>query len=317
MPTINSTFIDGLLSTPLVLPAPVAGALAALFVVAVFIAIRRAARGNASRVMMPLFAVLVAGVAVIAVLASLERYDRSAERRALLERNVQLGLSAGAPGSALSCLDGLAGEDVENACEKAVFADPQSAARAVGYVSARLSLLADAAAFARRGGADLEATFATARRAIELDRYGIAAHVLAVRDGCTAEKCAAFALLQDAGTLKANLRVHAFETYVARYAAAWGKGEAAPEKVPQASASDAGPVAAATEPLSPMHPLDSRYDFPSAASIPPVSIMNSEPAVPKEAGGSPASHAGTEKTGTTPPVPPKRPQAQAASPPAR
>ena len=29
--------------------------------------------------------------------------------------------------------------------------------------------------------------FASTRRAVELDRYGIAAHVLAIRDGCTAE----------------------------------------------------------------------------------------------------------------------------------
>jgi Na+/alanine symporter len=56
MPTINSTFFDGLLSTPLVLPAPVAGALAALFVVVVVMAIRRVARGNASRVAVPALA---------------------------------------------------------------------------------------------------------------------------------------------------------------------------------------------------------------------------------------------------------------------
>jgi hypothetical protein len=317
MPTINSTFFDGLLSTPLVLPAPVAGALAALFVVVVVMAIRRAARGNASRVAVPALAALVAGAAVVGIFAGLGRYERAAEERALLERNIQLGLSAAAPGSALSCLDGLAGEEVENACEKAVFSDPQSTARAVGYIGARLSLLADAAAFTRRGGSGLQAAFATARRAIELDRYGIAAHVLAVRDGCTAEKCAAFALLQDVDTLKANLKVRAFDTYVARYAAGWGKGEAAPEKVPQASVSDAGPASAAAEPLSPAHPLDSRYDFPSAASIPPVSIMNSEPPPPKEAASPPANHAGAEKTGTTAPVPPKRPQAQAAPAPAR
>ena len=43
------------------------------------------------------------------------------------------GLMAGsiAPGSALSCLDELAGEAVETACEKAVFASPESVASAV------------------------------------------------------------------------------------------------------------------------------------------------------------------------------------------
>lgn len=316
MSTINSTFVDGMFSTPLVLPAPVAGALAALFFVMVILAVRRVSQGHASRIVAPVLAIAVAGVAVFGILDRLMRSERAAEDRALLERNSQLSLSATAPGSALSCLDGLAGEEIENACEKSVFADPQSAARAVGYISARLSLLADAAATAGRGGSDVLAALAPTRRAIELDRFGIAAHVLAVRDGCTVEKCAAFAMLHDASTLKANFKVHAFDAYVARYAAAWGKGEAAPENVPQASAPGTAPVASAPEPLSPSHPLDSRYDFPSSASIPPVSIMNSEPPPPKEPAAPQSAHA-TEKTGSTPPVPPKRPQAQAAPVPAR
>jgi hypothetical protein len=317
MSTINSTFVDGLLSTPLVLPAPVAGALAALFFVMVILAVRRVTQGHASRIVAPVLAIVVAGVAVFGILDRLARSERAAEERALLERNSRLDLSATAPGSALSCLDGLAGEDIENACERSVFADPQSAARAVGYISARLSLLADAAAMTGRGGSDLLAALAPTRRAIELDRFGIAAHVLAVRDGCTAEKCAAFAMVHDASTLKANFKVHAFDTYVARYVAAWGKGEAAPENVPQASAPETAPVASVPEPLSPSHPLDSRYDFPSSASIPPVSIMNSEPPPAKEPASPPGAHGATEKTGTAPPVPPKRPQSQAASPPAR
>jgi len=317
MATINSTFVDGMLSTPLVLPAPAAGALAALFFVMVILAIRRVTQGHASRIVVPVLAIAVAGMAVFGLLDRLTRSERAAEERALLERNSQLSLSATAPGSALSCLDGLVGEEIENACEKSIFADPQSAARAVGYISTRLSLLADAAAAAGRGGPDVLAALAPTRRVIELDRFGIAAHVLAVRDGCTAEKCAAFAMLHDATTLKANFKVHAFDAYVARYAAAWGKGEAVPENAPQASSPGTAPVASAPEPLSPSHPLDSRYDFPSSASIPPVSIMNAEPPQPKEPASPQGAHAATEKTGTTPPVPPKRPQSQAASPPAR
>ena len=56
------------------------------------------------------------------------------------------------------------------------------------------------------------------QRAVELDRFGIAAHVLAIRDGCTAERCPTFALLRETGALKANLRVHAYSEYVARHA---------------------------------------------------------------------------------------------------
>src|SRR5262249_17469531 len=226
---MSPTISTGLLSTSLVLPAPVAGALTALFFVMVILAIRRVTQGYASRIAMPLLAVAIGGVAVFAILDRLTRSERAAEERALLERNSQLSLTAAAPGSALSCLDGLAGEEIENACEKSVFADPQSTARAVGYISARLSLLAGAVAAAGRGGPNVLAALAPTRRAIELDRFGIAAHVLAVRDGCTAEQCAAFAMLQDAATLKANFKVRAFDAYVARYATAWGKDEATRE----------------------------------------------------------------------------------------
>src|SRR6476659_5892046 len=212
-----------MLSTPLVLPAPVAGAFAALFFVAVMLAIRRVTQGHASRIVVPVLAIAVAGMAVFGLLDRLTRRERAAGERALLERNSQLSLSATAPGSALSGLDGLVGEEIENACEKSIFADPQSAARAVGYISTRLSMLADAAAAAGRGGPDVLAELAPTGRALELARFGIAAHVLAVRDGCTAEKCAAFAMLHDATTLKANFKVHAFDAYVARYAAAWGR----------------------------------------------------------------------------------------------
>jgi hypothetical protein len=313
MPKFDGAFIDGLLSTPLVLPAPVAGALAALFFVMVVVAVRRAARdGGPPRLIVPLTVVVVGGLVVIAVLDRMTMSERAADRRALLARNTQLNASVVAPGSALACLDGVSGEPIENACEKAVFADAQSAASAVVYVAARLSLLSDAFALAQRGDPDMLAQFATMRRAIELDRYGIAAHVLAVRDGCTAERCAIFAVLQDNDALKANLKVHAFEGYVTRYAAAWTKTEPAADKQPQATAPAPAPVASAAEP----QPVDSRYDFPSAASIPPVSIMNAEP-MPKEQVGTANAQAGGDGVAANPPVPPKRPQTQAASPLAR
>ena len=310
----TGTFIDGLFSTPLVLPAPFAGALAALIVVLLAMAMRRPAGGNSSRVILSIVALVAAGVAIYSVLDRLTINERSAERRSLLDRKLQLGLAATAAGSSLACLDGVAGEDVENACEKAIFADAQSAARAVTYVAARFSLLSDAVRYAKSRDPELLNSFAATRRAVELDRYGIAAHVLAVRDGCTAEKCGAFAILQDAATLKANLKVHAFETYIGRYAAAWGNAAApAVGSQPQSLGSGSAPVASAVEPLSPAHPLDSRYDFPSAASIPPVSIMNNEPVV-KENPATTGGNGTPDKTGATTPVPPKRPQAQATPP---
>ena len=307
------------------LPAPVAGALAALFFVMVVMAVRRAAQGTGPRLLLPLTVIVVGGLVAISVLDRLATNERAADQRALLQRNAQLSLSAVTPGSAFACLDGAAGEQVENACEKAVFADAQSTASAVAYVSARLTLLSDSFAVAQHGDPDLRTAFSATRRAIELDRYGIAAHVLAVRDGCTAERCAAFAMFQDTNILKANLKVHAFDTYVSRYASDWGRAGAGPEKQPQAAASPPPPSAAsAAEPSSPGHPVDSRYDFPSSASIPAVSIMNAEPPPPKEQTGTinalpgaTTTPAGADKAVGNPPVPPKRPQAQAASPPAR
>ena len=316
MSIVDSASANGLLSTPLVLPAPLAGALAALVLVMVVMLLRRSDSATVPRLLI-LVSVIAACILVsTAILDRLEMSERTAEQRALLQREAQLSVSAITSGS-LACLDGVAGEQVENACEQSVFADAQSTAKAVAYVSARLSLLADVAATAR-GDRDFLAAFATGRRAIELDRYGIAAHVLSVRDGCTAERCAALAMFEDSAALKANLKVRAFETYVTRYASAWEKPGAAADKEPQTSSVTAAPVANAAEPPSVAHPLDPKYDFPSSASIPAVSIMNAEPPPPKEQKeqtGTATAHPTGEKPAASAPVPPKRPQAQAATPP--
>ena len=316
MSIADSASTNGLLSTPLVLPAPLAGALAALVLVMVLMLVRR------SDAIVPRLLILVSAIAVCilvttAIFDRLEMSDRTREQRALLQREAQLSVSAITSGS-LACLDGVAGEQVENSCEQSVFADAQSTARAVAYVSARLSLLADVAATAR-GDRDFLAAFAPVRRAIELDRYGIAAHVLSVRDGCTAERCAALAMFEDSAALKANLKVGAFDTYVSRYASAWSKPGAVSDKEPQTSSVTPAPVANAAEPPSVAHPLDPKYDFPSAASIPAVSIMNAEPPPPKEpkeqTGTATAHPAGEKPAASVAPVPPKRPQTQAATPP--
>ncbi len=80
------------------------------------------------------------------------------------------------------------------------------------------------------------------------------------------------------------------------------------------AASRAAPVARAPEPAK--TPLGKGYDFPSAASIPPVSIMNAEPPLPKEATDARAAQTPGEGQASAP-VPPKRPQDQAAPPPVR
>ena len=258
----------------------------------------------------------IVGVGVSAILDRMAQDERAAERRALTQRYADTLRQALAPGSTLACLDGAAGETVENACEKTVFAGPQATAGAVAYMAARLTLLSDGLAFARESDPNFARSLAGLRRSIELDRFGIAAHVLAVRDGCTAEQCAAFALLKDADVIKANLKAQVFDQYVSRYAADWTKSAPVAEKQ-----APAVPVASVPEPLAPAKaPVPSQYEFPSAASIPPVSIMNAEPKLPPAAADAQAAQPPQPPAEVNVRVPPKRPQAQreqAAPPPAR
>jgi hypothetical protein len=312
MLTIGGTSLNGLLSSPLV---PIAGVLAAVGVMLLVMKFHRAGADGARRLLLPIVVVVLTGLAVVSILGRMAQDERGAERRALAQRSAELTAQALAPGSTLACLDGAAGEAVENACEKTVFAEPHSTAAAVAYMAARLTLLADGLAFARHGDPDFAATLSGLRRAIELDRFGVAAHVLAVRDGCTAERCAAFALLGETNVIKSNLKAQVFDQYVSRYAADWDKSEPKTEPMAEKQVPAAAPVASATE--SPAKtPVANKYKFPSAASIPPVSIMNTEPPLPKEATDAQAAQPAGEGNASAP-APPKRPQTRAASPPAR
>jgi hypothetical protein len=303
---MGGTSLNGLLSSPLV---PILGVLAAVGMMFLLMKYRLARVDGVRRLLLPIVVVVLAGVAVVSILARMAQDERGAERRALAQRSAELTAQTLAPGSTLACLDGAAGEAVEGACEKTVFAGPQSTAAAVAYMAARLTLLADGLAFARHGDADFPAALAGLRRAIELDRFGIAAHVLAVRDGCTAERCAAFALLGDADVIKSNLKAQVFNQYVSRYAVDWNKFAPTVDKLAPA------PLASVLEPTAPSKtPLGSKYSFPSAASIPPVSIMNAEPMLPKQATDAQAAQPSAGPENAPAPAAPKRPQPPAAAP---
>jgi len=311
-----------------------AGVAAALVVVLCVLAFRRA-RGGWAGALLRGVAGAAAIVAVLAYFDQSARHERAENLRALQARSAELAARALVPGSALACLDGAAGEAVETACEHKVFASPQSAAAAVAYVSAQLVLLADAGVASGRDPG-FAATLAGLKRAVALDRYGIAAHVLAVRDGCTAERCPAFALVDDTNALKSNLKAGVFDAYVSRYTTAWSKPEAqTPVAAAQPSAQPvpAAPMPAASVPAASVPddgehrvavPLSPKYDFPSAASIPPVSIMNKEPPLPNAATPVEEPKAGEPRPGVPTaaataeevpiPLPPRRPQAQAAVP---
>jgi hypothetical protein len=199
--------------------------------------------------------------------------ERNMERQALDNRLLQLTASAMTPGSALACLDASAGEAVEASCERAVFVRPEAVAAAIAYVEARLRLLSDGLDYARRADRGYHAALAGLRRAVEADRFGFVAHVLATRDGCTAERCEAFGLLRDAAAVRANLHARTYDKAVARYAAGWTERT---DSTPAA----ARPAPATSEAAGVLVPTTTAVtrsiDFPSATSIPPISIMNSE-----------------------------------------
>jgi hypothetical protein len=201
------------------------------------------------------------------------RRDFLAERQALDARAFELTARAMAPGSALACLDAMAGDVVEDACEKALFASPEAAAAAVSYVAAQLSLLASAGDHARRAGPG--SAMMQLRHALEADPFGVVAQVLAVRDGCTPAQCGAFTLLQDTRRISANLAERPFEARLKQYAAAWPASGGRP-------VASTPPPAAAPQPTAAAGPrVPNNLYFPSASSIPPVNIMTAEPAAPQ------------------------------------
>jgi hypothetical protein len=237
-------------------------------------------------------------------------HDNGADRRALEQRAEELTAHALAPGSALPCLDAAVGDDVEAACEKSLFASPASVAVASSYVTARLALLSDIVAFVGRGGSDIDSTLLPLRHAVEADRFGFLAHALAVRDGCTSEDCKALAPLRDAGHVRDNLGASTFDRYLDRYLTVWNQSADAP-------------VADASMPASTAQPPHKivNIDFPTAASIPAVSIMNPEPNG-KAASPTPATAAANAnppavdtQAGAPPAPPPKKGRKQAANPP--
>jgi hypothetical protein len=280
------------------LPVWAVAAIGAVLVLACALAFVRA--GGEGRSVPALILLLILGLVV--ALAGwwardhFARRDLEAEQRALETRAFELATRAFMPGSALGCLDAIAGETVEGACEKALFASPESTAAAVSYVAAQLSLLASAREFGRSGGTN-SATLAL-RRTVEADRFGIVAHVLAVRDGCAPDQCSAFAWLRDTSRINVNLAERPFEARLKTYAANWLAGGS--REVASTPPSPA-PSAAAKVP--------NNLYFPSAKSIPPVNIMTAEP---PPAQRQPQDTTGAAEAAT--PTPPRRPP-QAGPPP--
>lgn len=241
--------------------------------------------------------------------------DRSAERRDLEMRATALNAQILAPGSALACLDGVAGDSVEAACEKALFAAPATVATATSYVAARLALLADMVVYTKRGGTNIDSALLPLRHSLEADRFGFVAHALAVRDGCTSDNCTALVLLHDPGRVRANLSGQTLDRYLDHYLTVWAQSP----DVPVADATSS--QSAMNQPSVPgQKKVAVDIDFPTAASIPAISIMNPEPKGPVTATAPAAVAAGAataDASAAAAPSPPaKRPRKQAANAPA-
>ena len=98
-----------------------------------------------------------------------------------------------------------------------MFGSPETAAAALSYAASqinRLMAFGDVAAANKSPTTDLLAL----RRAVERDRYGLMAYVLAARDHCTPSDCAAFRSLTDTRQITTNMEKRAYDGLVGRYA---------------------------------------------------------------------------------------------------
>jgi hypothetical protein len=232
-------------------------AAAGFFGIIVLITLLRAEKSVANGAL-TVITLLAVGVAVAATIREFDPGARSASTDIRSPQPMIAALPA------LSCVDDLAGETVLTACEKSLFGSAESAAAALSYAAfqiTRLTAFGDVAAADGNTTTELQML----RRAVERDRYGLMAYVLAARDHCTPSACAAFRSLTDNHQIVANMNERVYDGLIVRYAPTWN--------APAATAP--GPVAV----LAPSMPTGkpTNADFPSAASTPPVSIMTPEP----------------------------------------
>ena len=126
------------------------GVAAALFVALVVIAVIRSGLTEFGSMVFRVAVIVIAVVFGWTYITRTGDRDRADERRALDQRAADLVGRAIAPGSAIACLEATNTETVEGSCERAVFASPETVAAATAYISARLSLLADAHEYTAR-----------------------------------------------------------------------------------------------------------------------------------------------------------------------
>jgi hypothetical protein len=257
-------------------------------------------------------AVLILGLGVVA-LDRLDAQDKADQRRAIEARVMALNAQALLPNSNLSCLDAAGGDLVHEACEKSIFAGPEQVTAALNYVGARLDVLREIAALQDRDETAYESLRAPIVRSLEADRFGLVAQVLVARDDCQPAACYAFDILPRRDRIVDNMKARAYDARVTQFAATWNEKVGA-----QPGAVLASQGAPSPQPPSPPHtPLN--IDFPTADSIPAVSIMSNEPGRTGQNGVGaaprPESRPSQPQPSTAPP--PQAAQAPPPAPPAR
>jgi len=295
--------IDRKIVASLPWPWGATGAAAALVVAVVVFVLHRVPNIKASRCGLIAGGALAAGGVAFAFVHAAALGELSAERSALENRAQQLTAQALAVGSPLACLNGAASGPVQAACEKAVFASPVDVAASIAYVTARFALLSDMVDYVGRGGRGIDETLKPLRRALEADPYGFLAYVLLIENGCSSDSCPALAVLPHPDQVRTNLTARTLEHYVEQYRKGW---VGLPS---EATAQPPGSQHAAMAEADTRRKVD--IEFPSAASIPPISIMNPEPKTSSADAAKRPSVAHTDPVWApaSPPPPPQQPKA--------
>ncbi|QUS39500.1 hypothetical protein RPMA_12140 [Tardiphaga alba] len=292
------------------LPMWLALAAAAIVGLVVLVTILRAEKSVANGVL-ALITLLAIGVAAVIALRAPAAVERAAP-----------AVAVAAPAQvantlpALSCLDELAGEMVLAACEKSLFASPDTVAAAVAHAAVSLDRL-KAHGDVKAADSAMTPELAALRRSVERDRYGLVAYVLQSRDRCMPEACAAYASLADHKQIASNMEERVYEGLVTRYAAVWNAAPAAAAltAIPggaTAAASVAASVAGLPASLPTGKPTNA--EFPSSSSIPPISIMTDTPAPAQRSNAPAAPRPAAKKQAAPKETAPPAPRPQAAAP---
>src|SRR5215203_6365837 len=118
----------------------------------------------------------------------------------------------------MACLNSFLPEAAQPACERIVFASAENISQAVSNSTEKLSFLAEGLSYATRFNPSYEKKLHSIRREVEVDRFGIFAHVIKNLGYCPAEEhCSSFMWVQDRSQLSQNIAVDRYRSNVAKY----------------------------------------------------------------------------------------------------